>query len=263
MRLALGIEYDGSGFCGWQTQSNGCGVQDALERALSTVADAAIAVTCAGRTDSGVHATSQVVHFDTTATRPLTAWVRGVNAHLPDSAVVRWAAEVDEDFHARFSALSRRYRYLLLNRPQRPALHATRAGWHHLPLDEAAMQRAAAHLLGEHDFSAFRAAECQAKSPVRTMLDVRVARSGDWLSFEFEANAFLHHMVRNLVGALVYVGKGELDEAAFLALLEARDRKQSPPTFSPAGLYLCGVSYPDRWPLPQGGRIIERAEFPV
>ncbi|MDQ8021048.1 MAG: tRNA pseudouridine(38-40) synthase TruA [Moraxellaceae bacterium] len=263
MRLALGVEYDGRAFSGWQTQPGGTGIQDALERALTVIADAPVSTLCAGRTDAGVHATAQVVHFDTTAERPLSAWVRGVNAHLPDSVAVTWAVPVADDFHARFSATGRRYRYLLLNRPVRPALQAGRAGWFHTPLDATAMTAAAAMLVGTHDFSAFRAAECQARSPVRDMREVSVQRQGDWISFDFEANAFLHHMIRNLVGALVYVGKGALDKDGFAELLARRDRRLSPPTFSPAGLYLCGVTYPDHWSLPGGGRIIAPVHLPL
>jgi tRNA pseudouridine38-40 synthase len=194
MRIALGLEYDGSTFCGWQSQAGGGSVQDALESALSVVADGPIRVVCAGRTDAGVHALAQVVHFDTEAVRPDTAWVRGVNAHLPPSIAIRWAQPVAAEFHARFSARGRRYRYLLLNRGQRPGLMAGRVGWFHRPLDAEAMTRAAGLLLGEHDFSAFRAAECQAKSPVKTLRQAEVRRQGDLLVFDFEASAFLHHM---------------------------------------------------------------------
>lgn len=256
MRIALGLEYDGGAFEGWQTQPHGRTVQDVLERALSAIADEVVATVCAGRTDAGVHAAVQVVHFDTEVQRPMSAWVRGVNAHLPKSVAVCWALEVDEAFHARFSARARRYRYLLLNRPVRSALHHGRVGWFHLPLDVARMDRVAASLCGEHDFSSFRAAECQAHSPVRTMSHARVWRQDEWVVFEFEANAFLHHMVRNLVGALVYVGKGALDEQGFAALMAARDRRFAPPTFAPDGLYLAGVDYPPNWHLPGDGRII-------
>ncbi len=243
MRVALGIEYDGSVFNGWQSQPDGKTVQDVLEAALTTVAAETVRVHCAGRTDAGVHAMCQVVHFDTQAERPNTAWVRGVNANLPDSVAVRWAQPVNEDFHARFSAQGRRYRYLLLNRPQRPALWSAYAGWHHVPLDAAAMQQAANLMLGEHDFSAFRAAECQAKSPVKTLYQAAVMRTGDWLVFDFHANAFLHHMVRNLVGTLVYVGKGGHAPAWAGEVLASRSRSEAAPTFSAAGLYFAGVDY--------------------
>jgi tRNA pseudouridine38-40 synthase len=251
MRVALGLEYDGRPFCGWQTQSSGCGVQDALRQALSIVAGEAAEPVAAGRTDTGVHATGQVLHFDTNASRPMTAWVRGVNAHLPDSVAVIWAREVAPDFHARFSARSRSYRYVLLNHPVRPALDSGRAGWFHQPLDAAVMAEAARKLLGEHDFSAFRAAECQARSPVRTLIRADVAREGERILFGFQANAFLHHMVRNLVGALVYVGAGRQKPEWIDELLAARDRSLAAPTFSPDGLYLTEVEYGAEWELPQ------------
>lgn len=250
MRIALCVEYDGSAFHGWQTQPAGNTVQDALERALAKIAGERIDVMCAGRTDAGVHATAQVVHFDTRAERPLSAWVRGTNTFLPDAIAVRWAREVPDDFHARFSARGRRYRYLLLNRPQRPGLAHARAGWYHLPLDLAAMQAGAEWLVGEHDFSAFRAAECQARSPVKELREARISRYGDMLIFDFEATAFLHHMIRNLVGSLVYVGNGKHAPAWIGELLAGRDRSKAAPTFSPDGLYLSGVTYEDHWGLP-------------
>lgn len=252
MRFALGIEYDGAGFCGWQSQAGGGSVQDAVESALSTVAAEAIRIVCAGRTDAGVHAIEQVVHFDTQAHRPDSAWVRGVNAHLPPTVAVRWGQPVADGFHARFSARGRRYRYLLLNRPQRPGLMVGRVGWHHHPLDLRAMADAAARLLGEHDFSAFRSAECQAKSPIKTLRRAGVERAGDLLVFDFEANAFLHHMVRNVVGALVYVGKGAHPPEWIDTLLAGRDRRSAPPTFAAAGLYFAGVDYDPAWNLKVG-----------
>ncbi|PAT00559.1 MAG: tRNA pseudouridine(38-40) synthase TruA [Candidatus Dactylopiibacterium carminicum] len=256
MRIALCLEYCGSGFEGWQTQPHGRTVQDALEPALAAIAGEPVATVCAGRTDTGVHASTQVVHFDTTANRPLSAWVRGVNTHLPAGVVVTWAQEVAEDFHARFSALSRRYRYVLLNRPMRSALLHGRVGWHHAALDVEAMHAACAFLPGIHDFSAFRAAQCQAASPVRDLRVAQVERRGEWILFDFEANAFLHHMIRNLVGALVDIGKGGHSPGWIQELLAMRDRRLAPPTFSPDGLYLAGVHYPDRWNLPDQGRII-------
>jgi tRNA pseudouridine38-40 synthase len=192
----------------FQAQKSGCGVQDALERALAEIAGHAVTVNAAGRTDAGVHAVSQIVHFDTTAVRPESAWVRGVNAHLPRTAAVLWAREVPEEFHARFAAVARHYTYLLLTRPERPALLAGQVGWYHHPLDSALLDAGAAHLLGTHDFSAFRAAECQARSPVKSMTRVAVVQQGPFVRFDFSANAFLQHMVRNIVGALVYVGIG-------------------------------------------------------
>lgn len=256
MRVAIGIEYAGNAFEGWQTQPHGRTVQDFLERALAQIAQAPIKLVCAGRTDTGVHASMQVAHFDTTARRPLEAWVRGVNSHLPASIGVLWAVEVDESFHARFSAEARRYRYVLINRRIRPGLAGGRVGWTHGELDEGAMAAAAACLVGEHDFTSFRAAECQAKSPVRVVHSVSVERRGEVVVFDFHANAFLHHMIRNLVGSLVFVGKGRRPVGWMAELLAARNRTLAAPTFAPDGLYLCGVDYPPQWPLPGGGRII-------
>lgn len=255
MRIALGIEYDGSRFCGWQSQLSGCGVQDTLESALSEIAGEPIRVITAGRTDTGVHALHQIVHFDTTATRPDTAWVRGANAFLPASVSVLWARPVDAEFHARFSAISRRYVYLLLNHPVRPALLSGRAGWFHAPLDVEAMQAGAQYLLGEHDFSAFRAAECQAKSPVKQMQRIEISRRGDCILFDITANAFLHHMVRNLVGSLVYVGKGNHAPGWINELLAGCDRSRAAPTFAPDGLYLASIGYEQKWNMPVSGRL--------
>jgi tRNA pseudouridine38-40 synthase len=249
MRVVLGLEYDGAAYCGWQSQAGGGAVQDAVEAAISKVADTPTRVICAGRTDAGVHALEQVVHFDTAVDRPITAWVRGVNAHLPKDVAVRWAQPVADDFHARFSARGRRYRYLLLNRPQRPGLNAHRVGWFHLPLDLALMQSAATCLLGEHDFSAFRAAECQAKSPVKLLRRASVTQHDDTFVFEFEASAFLHHMVRNLVGALVYIGKGKYPPAWLAEVLAGRQRQAAAPTFAADGLYFAGVDYDPVWNL--------------
>lgn len=252
MRIALGLEYEGSGFCGWQSQADGGAVQNALESALSIVADEPTRVVCAGRTDAGVHALAQVVHFDTEAVRPDTAWVRGVNANLPGSIAVRWAQPVSGEFHARFSARGRRYRYLLLNRAERPGLMAHRVGWFHRPLDADVMAVAAGLLLGEHDFSAFRSIECQAKSPVKTLRRADVTRHGELLVFEFEASAFLHHMVRNLVGTLVYVGKGAHPPEWVSDILAGRDRARAAPTFEACGLYFAGVDYDPVWQLKVG-----------
>lgn len=249
-RIALGVEYDGSVYRGWQKQPGGGTVQDALEKAMSRIAGAPVDVVCAGRTDAGVHATGQVVHFDAAAERPLTAWVRGVNTFLPPAIAVRWAKPVADDFHARFSAFGRCYRYLLINRPQRNGVWHGRAGWYHHPLDAAAMQEAADRLLGEHDFSAFRAAECQAKSPVKTIRRATVSRFGDSLIFDFEAGAFLHHMVRNMVGSLVYIGQGKHPPEWISQLLASGDRRLAAPTFAAAGLYLVGVRYDAHWQLP-------------
>lgn len=254
MRVALGVEYDGSRFCGWQTQPQGCAVQDALERALAEVAGAPVDTVCAGRTDAGVHGLGQVVHFDTGAVRPESAWVRGVNALLPSACAVSWSREVAQDFHARYSALARCYRYVLLNHPVRPAADQARVGWFHARLDLEKMQRAARLLIGEHDFSAFRSAECEARTPVRALERLDIVRRGDYVIFEFRANAFLHHMVRNLVGCLVYVGKGKYPPEWLGEVLAGRDRSRAAPTFEAAGLYLFRVVYESSWGLPDAAR---------
>ena len=226
-------------------------MQDALEPALAAIAAAPIAVKCAGRTDRGVHARAQVVHFDTEVTRPDSAWVRGTNALLPDAVAVLWSVAVDPSFHARYSALSRTYRYELVNRPVRPAIAARHAGWFHAPLDVHKMQAAAAVLVGEHDFSAFRAAECQAKSPVRSVHALEVTRSDETIRIVIRANAFLQHMVRNIVGALVYVGRDGRPPQWLQEILESRDRARAAPTFAAEGLYLDAVEYEPKWGLPQ------------
>lgn len=255
MRIVLGLEYDGSATCGWQSQADGCGVQDVVERALSTFADQPQKVVCAGRTDSGVHAWAQVVHLDTDLERPEQAWIRGTNSHLPRTVRVLWARLLrdafGEEFHARFSARSRRYRYLLLNDAVAPAVLAGRMGWFHAPLDLALMRDAAAALLGEHDFSAFRAAECQAKTPVRTVTALDIDRVGSVIAITIQANAFLHHMVRNIVGALVAVGAGRMSSAEFQRVFAARDRTLAPPTFSADGLYLIAIEYDAKFGLPE------------
>jgi tRNA pseudouridine38-40 synthase len=225
-------------------------VQDALESALASIAGTPITTTAAGRTDRGVHARIQVVHFDTEAQRPSSAWVRGVNALLPDALAVLWSHEVPVDFHARYSALSRTYRYELLNRPVRPALSAHYVGWFHAPLDVPKMREAAARLVGEHDFSAFRSSECQAKTPIRTIHEFTVRADGEKIVFVIRANAFLHHMVRNLIGTLVYVGKGKHSPQWVGQLLESKNRAQAAPTFGPEGLYLERIEYQPKWGLP-------------
>lgn len=252
MRIALGLEYDGSRFCGWQSQADGCSVQDALERALAAIAGHPVRVVAAGRTDAGVHALAQVVHFDTQAVRPESAWVRGTNTHLPASVAVLWARPVTDDFHARFSARERGYRYLLLNHPVRPGVASGRVGWFHQPLDLAPMREAARYLIGEHDFSAFRSSECQARTPVRTLSQLAIRRAGPLLVFDFRANAFLHHMVRNILGCLVYVGKGAYPPEWLARVLAGRDRALGAPTFPADGLYFSDVHYDARWNLPTG-----------
>jgi tRNA pseudouridine38-40 synthase len=257
MRIAVGLEYDGRGFHGWQTQPDGQGVQDVVERAVAQIAGEMLRVHAAGRTDAGVHATLQVAHFETAAQRPHQAWVRGVNALLPPQVAVRWAQAVDDEFHARFSALVRSYTYVLLDRPLRPALAQGRVGWFHAALDLQAMHAGARHLLGEHDFSAFRAAECQAATPVRTLHALEIERRGEYVIFRLRANAFLHHMVRNVVGCLVYVGAGRQPPHWLGEVLAGRDRAHAAPTFAPDGLYLTGVEYDAKWGLPEHSRPVE------
>ena len=254
MRIALGLEYDGSRFLGWQTQPGGGTVQDSLETALAAIAGEALSVTCAGRTDRGVHAREQVVHFDTMVERPLTAWVRGVNAVLPESIAVLWAKPVDTGFHARYSATARTYRYVLLNRVVRPALAARHAGWFHQELNVAAMREAAAALVGDHDFSAFRSSECQAKMPRRSLRRLDIEQRDERIDFVLTANAFLHHMVRNLVGTLVYVGKGKHGPEWARQVLQSRDRSRAAPTFAAEGLYLEAIEYAPAWGLDTGRR---------
>ncbi len=251
MRIALGIEYDGNQFFGWQSQAGGHTVQDALQAALSNIASEPIAIIAAGRTDTGVHALEQVAHFDTHAERPLSAWVRGVNSLLPKSVAVLWAHVVPDEFHARFSAQARSYSYFLINRPVRSAVQHGRVGWYHAPLDEKKMCGAAKYLLGEHDFSSFRAAECQAKSPVKNLAQLDIARRGENIVFDLTANAFLHHMVRNIVGCLIYVGQGKRPPQWLREVLESRNRNQAAPTFAPDGLYLRRIQYEAKWGLPQ------------
>jgi tRNA pseudouridine38-40 synthase len=246
-RFALLLAYDGAGSPGWQTQPSGNALQDHLERALSSIAGEPVATVCAGRTDAGVHALAQVVHFDTRAQRPPSAWVRGVNALLPPQLAAQRVREVDDGFHARYGATRRAYRYLLYRSPHRHPLYAGRAGWVFQPLELDRMREAAAALLGEHDFSAFRSSQCQAKSPVRRLDRLDIRERGPLVVFELEANAFLHHMVRNLVGALVWIGAGRRPAAWTAELLAARDRRLAAPTFAPEGLYLAGVEYPSRY----------------
>lgn len=250
MRIALGVEYDGSGYRGWQTQPEGGAIQDHVEAALSQLANAPVAVVAAGRTDAGVHALHQVVHFDAPVEREAHAWVRGTNRFLPANIRVLWAMPVADDFHARYSARSRSYQYWLLNDAVGPGVLHGRMGWFHVPLDAGRMQAAAELLRGEHDFTSFRSAECQAKSPIRTMDAIRVIRTGQILRFDFRANAFLHHMVRNLVGSLVYVGCARREVDWVGEVLQARDRSLAAPTFAPDGLYLSAVDYDAAWSLP-------------
>ncbi len=253
MRIALGIEYDGTSYNGWQRQKNGIGVQQRLEEALSLVADEDIEVHCAGRTDTGVHASGQVVHFDTNAERSDRGWLLGANTNLPPDISVGWVRHVDDEFHARFSATSRSYRYRILNRLQRSALHLHRAWWVYQPLDEVLMHEAAQCLVGEHDFSAFRAAGCQSKTAVREVTNINVTRRGDWLTLDISANAFLMHMVRNITGTLVAIGEGEQAVPWAGEVLESRDRTVGGITAPAQGLTLVSVEYPDAFGLRAAG----------
>jgi tRNA pseudouridine38-40 synthase len=251
MRIALGIEYDGSSYNGWQSQKDGIGIQTILEQALSSVADHPVSVTCAGRTDTGVHASGQVIHFDSDAVRTARAWVMGANANLPRDVSVIWAVGTNDDFHARFSATSRAYRYIILNRSVRPAILANKVSWEHRPLDIEKMQIAGNLLLGEHDFSSYRAAQCQSKSAIRTITKLQVSRENDFVFIDIEANAFLQHMVRNIAGVLMTVGAGEEDTAWSRHVLDKRDRTQGGVTASPAGLYFIKVEYPEIFQIPE------------
>ena len=250
MRIAACVEYDGSGFCGWQRQEGVRTVQACVEQALSKVADHELRVICAGRTDTGVHAVGQVIHFESEAPRRMRSWVLGANANLPGDISIQWAQPVAEDFHARFSARARRYRYIILNRWVRPAILRSRVTWIHKALDAELMQLGAEHLLGEHDFSTFRALGCQAKSPVRTVHTLRVTRAGDFIYIDIMANAFLHHMVRNIAGVLIAVGAGEQSPGWVAELLDMQDRKLGGVTAPPDGLYFVHVTYDEGFELP-------------
>lgn len=252
MRIALGIEYDGAGFSGWQYQEGVDTVQRRLEQALSKVANHPLRVVCAGRTDAGVHAIGQVVHFDSDAPRSMRSWVLGANANLPKEICVLWAQAVPEEFHARFSARRRAYRYVIFNRPVRPTFLAHRVTWDYRPLAPAPMAEAAQHLLGEHDFSSFRALECQAKHPVRTLYQLDITRDGQMIYLDAEANAFLHHMVRNIAGVLIAIGAGERPPGWAKQVLEQRDRTVGGVTAPAHGLYLTRVAYPPEFGIPAG-----------
>lgn len=243
MRLALGVSYQGRAYHGWQSQPDGLTVQDRLEQALSRFADRPLRTVCAGRTDAGVHGLNQVVHLDVDVVRPKMSWVRGVNRYLPADIAIQWCVAVPDDFHARFSARGRRYVYLLLESPVRPSLEHDLAGWTFRPLAGEAMRDAARRLIGEHDFSAFRSAQCQAASPVKQLRSIDITRHGAYWRFDFDASAFLHHMVRNVMGCLVAVGCGARDSAWLAEVLASRDRTRAAPTFSAAGLYFEGPYY--------------------
>ena len=250
VRIALGISYNGQAYQGWQSQLSGQTVQDRLEAALNGFTTHKVSTLCAGRTDAGVHGLMQVVHFDTPLDRTTASWVRGTNAFLPCDIAVEWAQVMPESFHCRASALSRRYAYLLFESAIRPSVDAGRVGWAFRALDIEPMQQAAAYLLGEHDFSSFRASACQALSPVKTILHINISRRGAYWRFEFEANAFLHHMIRNIMGCLIAVGQGKQKPEWIKEVLSARDRDAAAPTFSPDGLYFLGPRYAPHWELP-------------
>lgn len=253
-RIAIGIEYDGSHFNGYQMQSHGTRtVQDLVQQALSKVANHPVSVTCAGRTDTGVHATDQVLHFDTPAIREGKAWVQGVNTHLPDDIAVLWSRNVSDDFNARFKAVRRSYRYVIRNTPSRPAIQNRRVTWIYDDIDVAAMHEGAQALIGAHDFSSFRSSQCQAKHANRVMYSIDVTRDKDHIYIDVCANAFLHHMVRNIVGSLLLIGRGEKPVVWMSEVLALRDRKQAGMTAAAAGLYLVAVEYPPEYGLPSLG----------
>ena len=250
MRMALGVSYNGRAYQGWQSQASGQTVQDEIESALSRLAMHRVSTLCAGRTDAGVHALMQVIHFDTETRRLPVSWVRGTNASLPRDIAVEWAVQVPSDFHCRASAVARRYRYVLLQSPVRPSVDAGRVGWVMRPLALQPMQQACSALIGKHDFSSFRAAACQALSAVKHMQRIEISQRGDCWCFEFEANAFLHHMIRNIVGCLIAIGQGKRPPQWIGEVLAAHNRKAAAPTFSPDGLYFLGPRYDPQWGLP-------------
>ncbi|MBV1885024.1 MAG: tRNA pseudouridine(38-40) synthase TruA [Gammaproteobacteria bacterium] len=252
MRVALGIQYDGSGFSGWQTQKHGVRtVQQTLEKSLSKVANEPIRLKCSGRTDTGVHGICQVVHFDSDANRDKKAWVMGGNRFLDLDVSVKWAMPVVEDFHARFSALRRRYRYVIINTPTRAAIFRKHLSWNYRPLDDSLMQEAANYLLGEHNFDAYRAAGCQAKSPIRTIELIEVKRHGNLITIDIQANAFLQHMVRNIAGVLMKIGAGDCPADWAQEVLLSQDRCQGAMTAAPYGLYFIGAGYPAHFGIPE------------
>jgi tRNA pseudouridine38-40 synthase len=253
-RIALGLSYAGQGYLGWQSQTGGNTIQDKLEAALAAFSGlpkgGRVVTNCAGRTDAGVHGLMQVVHFDTALERDLSSWVRGTNSYLPKDIAVQWARAMPADFHSRGSAVARRYAYVLLESAVRPSLEAGRVGWVHRPLSLSNMQQAVPYLLGENDFSSFRAAQCQALSPVKTMRRIEISQRGAYWRFEFEATAFLHHMIRNIMGSLMAIGQGQQPPEWMGEVLAARSREAAAPTFSPDGLYFLGPVYEPKWGLP-------------
>jgi tRNA pseudouridine38-40 synthase len=251
-RMALGLSYNGSRYDGWQSQPGGRTVQDHLERALARfLAVPDVSTSCAGRTDAGVHGLNQVVHFDTPTVRPDNAWVRGTNSFLPPDVAVQWARSMPLGFHARADAIGRRYAYVLLESPVRPSVEQAQVGWVFRPLDAIAMQDAAQHLIGKHDFTSFRASSCQAHSPVKDMRSIQIARRGAYWRFEFEASAFLHHMIRNIMGCLIAIGSGNRPPQWMAEVLAAQSRDAAAPTFAPDGLYFLGPVYDASWNIPK------------
>ena len=246
----MGVCYNGSAYQGWQSQSSGLTVQDKLEKALAQFTTHKVSTLCAGRTDAGVHGLMQVIHFDTELVRDIASWVRGTNRYLPFDIAIQWAREVSPSFHCRGSAVARRYAYIVLESPVRPSLESGRVGWVYRPLNLQAMQEAAAHLIGEHDFTSFRASSCQALSPVKRLTQIDIHQHGPYWRLEFEGSAFLHHMIRNIMGCLVTIGQGFESPDWMREVLHARSRKAAAPTFSPDGLYFKGPVYEAQWGLP-------------
>ena len=247
MRIAAMVEYDGSQYHGWQFQTGLRTIQQRIEEALSRVADETIQVVCAGRTDTGVHATGQIIHFDTQKQRTMRAWIHGANSYLPKDICIKWASEVPESFHARYSALSRGYRYIILNTPIRPALLRSNVTWQYHSLDYKLMHEAGQSLLGEQDFTSFRSVECQSNTPMRNIQSLKVERRNHWIIIDLSANAFLHHMVRNIAGVLMAVGSGKRPISWVAEVLAAKDRKMGAETAPPYGLFLAEVRYPDEY----------------
>lgn len=256
MRIALGIEYNGHGYYGWQYQPELPTIQGELEQALGKVANEPIFLFCAGRTDANVHATGQVVHFDTKAKRHTDAWIWGTNSYLPSSIVVKWAQATDYHFHARFSATARRYRYIILNHPIRPAILNKQVTWCYYPLNIERMQKAANYLIGEQDFSSFRSSQCVSKTPMRNVIEYQIYQKNQFVILEIEANAFLHHMVRNIVGVLMKIGSGNKEPEWLKTVLDAKDRRAGAETASPDGLYLTQVRYPKPYIFPVSDEIL-------
>ncbi len=258
MKIALGIEYNGCNYYGWQRQSISPTIQESIETALSTIADESIRIHCAGRTDTGVHAIQQVIHFETLSIRDTHAWVRGTNSILPQDISVTWALETDDDFHARFSAEERTYQYLILNRPARPAIFNGLVTWESRPLDFCKMKQASSCFIGQHDFTSYRAVACQANSPIRTLHNLEFDRLEDWIVITLTANAFLHHMVRNIAGVLMAIGLGKKEVNWAADVLAAKDRTAGGVTAPPDGLYLVNIQYPDRFSIPDAKSILDK-----